>query len=417
MVLSKISFDVISDKTKSLFFSYALWGAAYPIISLFINAFIWRQTGSFINVAGYNLGLFIGLPFGFLFATILLRKINIKFTYILGLLISIIAGFLAIFLSSFSFFIYLTYGLIYGVGSGLYWSSRNYLTLQETKDEHRNYFFSIVSLANKISGMVVAFVSGWIIFSVESMLGYSATGAYLLLIFIAFIFMLLSGLVIFKTNLETPTIKKIWQLSISKKWNQVRIVAMGMGVLDGSMYFLPTLLILYFLGKENVLGTISAVVSLISMLLLYIYGKYSSRRDRKYILLLSFSVNFLLALLLALFMSHLSVYIFVLLCGLSLAFYWLALNPWFLSVMDTVLGEKKQDKFVVIFDHEIFLNLGRIVSVIISLVLVAEIGILPTLQFLPLTLTLLQLIIFAFAYLYYKDQAKTILRALWGKLK
>src|SRR3989339_460724 len=375
MVLSKISFDVISDKTKSLFFSYALWGAAYPIISLFINAFIWRQTGSFINVAGYNLGLFIGLPFGFLFATILLRKINIKFTYILGLLISIIAGFLAIFLSSFSFFIYLTYGLIYGVGSGLYWSSRNYLTLQETKDEHRNYFFSIVSLANKISGMVVAFVSGWIIFSVESMLGYSATGAYLLLIFIAFIFMLLSGLVIFKTNLETPTIKKIWQLSISKKWNQVRIVAMGMGVLDGSMYFLPTLLILYFL------------------------------------------VNFLLALLLALFMSHLSVYIFVLLCGLSLAFYWLALNPWFLSVMDTVLGEKKQDKFVVIFDHEIFLNLGRIVSVIISLVLVAEIGILPTLQFLPLTLTLLQLIIFAFAYLYYKDQAKTILRALWGKLK
>jgi len=102
-------------------------------------------------------------------------------------LISIIAGFLAIFLSSFSFFIYLTYGLIYGVGSGLYWSSRNYLTLQETKDEHRNYFFSIVSLADKISGTVVSFISGWIIFLVESILGYPAIGAYWLLIFIAFI--------------------------------------------------------------------------------------------------------------------------------------------------------------------------------------------------------------------------------------
>jgi len=238
-----------------------------------------------------------------------------------------------------------------------------------------------------------------------------------LLIFIAFIFIILSSSVIFKINFETPIIKKIWQLSISKKWNQVRIMAMGMGVLDGSMSFLPTLLILYFLGKENVLGTISAIVSLISMLLLYIHGKYSSRRDRKSILLLSFLVNFLLALFLAIFSSKSSIYIFILFSSLPLTFYWLALNPWFLSVMDTVLGEKKQNKFVVIFDHEIFLNLGRILSIIISLVLFFEIGILPTLQFLPLVLTLLQLMIFAFAYLYYKDQAKAILFALWGKSK
>jgi len=386
-------FKTLPTKTRRLVLSYGLRSIAYPILSIFINAFIWRSTGSIWNIAIYNLGLFIALPIGFLINGILLKKINIMQSYFLGLVTSVIGALSVVFLSWSGWIIFLIYGLIYGFGCGLYWSSRNYLDFQETKTKQRNYFVSITSIIASITNISISFIAGWIIIFGETSNQYSPTMAYWFLVIFAFIFVVLSGLILSRTNYNSPVVGKMWQPFISKKWTVVRIVNFGIGFLEGTRFFLPAVLILFFLGKEGVLGTITATVSLAAIILVYIYGRLAKPHHRKPIFIFSVIIHLFLATILAFGNNNISVLIYVLLGGLPFAFHWLAINPWLLDTMDKELGSKPEKKFMLIFDRELFLNIGRIASVSVLFCLFSLTAELFTLRTIPLILSLGQVVI------------------------
>lgn len=383
---------------KRLVISYSMRGFAYPIFSIFVNAFIWRVSQSILDVSIYNLASFIGLPLGFFVNGFILKKIKIKQSYFLGLALSMLSVLSVVFFTGSHWPSFLLYGTVYGFGCGLYWSCRNYLSFQETNDGGRNYFLSLISSIELLAQVIISFLAGWLIMSGETSTWYTPIMAYWFLIFVAGIFVWLAGFIVKNIEYRSPVVTKIWQPFVSRQWNTLRIVDFGIGLLEGIKFFLPTLLILYFLGREGVLGTITAIVSLLTILFFYIYGRLAKPQHRKKVFLLSLITHLVLAGFLALVHNGFNVIVYVLLSNLPQAFFWLTLEPWMLARMDKEIGENPEQKYFLVFDMELFLNMGRIVSVLGFLVIIFYLGTKMALQITPLILALIQIIVMALAW-------------------
>ncbi len=384
----------LPHKARLLILSYNLRAVTSPILALFLNAYIWRMTSSVETAIIYNLGMFFALPIGFFINGKLLKKLPITHTHLIGLFLAMLGVVSVIFFHSFGWLQLFAYGLISGMGGGIYWASRNYLTFQETNSTARNYFFSIASIANSVIKIFVSFLIGWIIAFADISGLYSPTSAYVSVTIFALISVFFAGYILLGMKFDSPVIKTIWQLSISRKWTSVRIANISIGILEGTNSLICTLLVLYFLGKEGVLGTIGAAVSLFSIILYYLYGRLAKQHHRGPVFLVSLLLSLVLGIILFLG-GNVPILTYVLLANLPIAFYELTLDTWQLDVMDKELSAHPSEKYALIVDNEVFLNTGRIIGLLLFLALAMGLSDKFALKISPLLLASLQVVLFA----------------------
>ena len=110
---------------------------------------------------------------------------------------------------------------------------------------------------------------------------------------------------------------------------------------------------------------------------------------------MALTTSFLLAFFLIVGQGILPIFVYVLLAGLPITFYMLAYDPWQLDIMDKELSNNPQEKYALIFDCEVFLNIGRVISLLIFLTLVLKFSGEFALKLTPLILSILQIISFA----------------------
>ncbi|MBU2228775.1 MFS transporter, partial [Patescibacteria group bacterium] len=351
-------YKTLSEKTRLLVSSFALRSIAHPLLTLFINSFIWRSTSSLPSVAMYNLGFFIILPIGFYVNGLLLKRVKITKLYFVGSIISTISTIAIIFFSGSRSWHFLVYGFVYGFGSGLYWANRNFLSFQETKSKDRNYFFSITSVIGSLIAIVVTFFMGWLIVLGENSSLYTPTMAYWIFGILAAVVLIASGVIVLKTDYKSPAINHLFKRHITPKWNGIRLVSFTMGLLEGIAFFLPTVLILFYLGKEGVLGTINTIVTLFIVTATYLYGRMSKQNHRKPIYFVALVLYIICAALLILLENPTNILIFVLLGGIIAVFQWITIEPAILDVMDEETNRKVDNRYTFILDQELFLNFG-----------------------------------------------------------
>jgi len=280
---------------------------------------------------------------------------------------------------------FLIMGILLGIGTGLYWANRNYLTIKETTDENRSYFFGLLFSFATLIGLVVTLLVGWLI-----VFGMS----YQLLITIAFILIFYSGLIILKGNYEKPKIGKFFINNSSYIWMRKRIIHLGIGLVEGLTYVIPGLLILTVLGNEGVLGTLTAISSIISTLLIYYYGRKSHAKDHKNYFIFSTILGLITSLLIAVVFNKFTVIIYSLLNGLIISFLWLTFVSPVLKNIDQEVGQIEEKRFSYVLDTEFFLNAGRIIGLIICLFIAIYHGTENSLRFSPLILSILQVMLF-----------------------
>jgi len=203
-------FRKLSLKARNLVVSYILQGAAYPLIGTFVNAYIWRTQGNIISVAAYNIGNFISLPIFFYLNGVLLKRFKLSILYLIGASLSASAAVFVVYFKSFNPVNYLFYGLMYGVGFGLYWANRNYLTFKETESENRNYFIGLNFSIDTLTGIVIPGVTGWLLVVGQNLGLYNIESSYKVMIIIAFVLNFLSGFIVYKDQYEGPVIDKIF---------------------------------------------------------------------------------------------------------------------------------------------------------------------------------------------------------------
>lgn len=90
-------FKSLPQKARDLLVSYFYFGATYPLIGTFINAFIWRKQGDIISLAFYNIGNTIMLPIIFYFNGHLLKKFKITHLYFFGAILTALIPIMVVF--------------------------------------------------------------------------------------------------------------------------------------------------------------------------------------------------------------------------------------------------------------------------------------------------------------------------------
>jgi YQGE family putative transporter len=352
----------INDNVRRLVISNIFKTIQSPLVTTFLNAFIWRVSGSIVGVAIYNIGLHIIPPVAFYLNGLLLRHIDIRKLFAWGAILSGIASVLLIFFKGSNLLFIFLCGCILGLGDGFYWANRNYLEFKETCNEVRLYFYGLLSSVSSIASVLVPLIAGWFIVFGSFVHLYSQKHAYWILFTLSFILMFLCGRVILHGAFESPIPEKI--LLKTTFLNKRRLLNIAGGFVDGTP-FIATLLILLILGNEGILGSITAIVSLITAFAMYWYGKKAKPTSELRAILASSALFLISGFCLIAFPLTIGVILFVLLYGIASSFFSMLINAELLSLSEEELLGDTSSRYSFIFDNEVFLNLGRILSLLI----------------------------------------------------
>jgi YQGE family putative transporter len=258
------------------------------------------------------------------------------------------------------------YGCVYGIGYGFYWANRNYLELQETVAEGRQYYFSIIQIVGSLSSVFVPFIAGWFIVLGKHFGLYSVTQAYWILFGVSFVLLVVSGSIISGGTFESPVPRALTRFTITPFFNKRRLLAIAGGAIDG-LAFVPALLVLMLLGNEGVLGTVTAIVSLCTIFLTYYYGRMFSQKHQYKVLVVSSAVLFLCTLGLTLFPGLASLLVYVVCFSVGSTFFVLAFEPLSLLFTEQEMAGDATLRYAFIVDNETFLNMGRLLSLAVGI--------------------------------------------------
>lgn len=359
----KSHLDDLGDVVKHLLYSYILYLISYPIIGIFINVFFWRQSNDITLIAAYNLGFFLALPLGFYLNGLLLKRFNILKLYWVGTVLQGLAAFLAIFFPSLSFYQVLLYGLIYGIGGGLYWSNKNYITLKITKGRNRLYYNSLEASIDLIINIIMPIILGWIIVLGEVTGVYAPETAYKVLMVLCLFMLWFSGYILQSANIYSEKITHIAVAKPSKYWNLNRIILCTHQLLSGINFFVPTFLVLLFVGAEGAIGTIESATAVLVAIMLYWVGRKTAQRHSFSLMLATSTVFLLGSILYNLTYGVLGALIYSLTCSLTGALSWNIIYTNSMEVMDREIKHgHNHNQYALIFDNELFFNIGRIMG-------------------------------------------------------
>ena len=141
----RAAFNVFGADAKRMLFINLIYHLAFPFIIVFGSAFVLRVTGGNNALAIiYNWGFFIGLIIGYLLNGQLMKLgINIRPLFVVGMMLSVVPLSILMFFGREAGYGVILYGTAMGIGNGIYWSCRNFLTMLVTTDANRNFFASV----------------------------------------------------------------------------------------------------------------------------------------------------------------------------------------------------------------------------------------------------------------------------------
>jgi len=398
-------FQKLSPDAQKLFFSSAIYALANPLLFVFTNAFILRQTNSFFLVGIYNLGYFITLPLTFLLNGALLKHIQMKHLFLIGLLGQGLVVTLIFFWHQPIITSLLLLGGLQGVPLGLYWANRNFITVAVTHDQERTYYCSLETILNSIASIIVPITFGWfIVFGGYSRL-YSAQSAYQILIIIVLCLLFLAGYLFQSTTLSNPIITQLLITHPDKAWWYSRISEFFRGFMDRTVEFFPPLLVFNFLGKEGVLGTAQSAMAVFGMIVIYLIGRKTQTHHRLLVLGTAAGIFAVASLLFAVNFTAWSALVLILILGLVDQLTWVTHNPIQQKAVDLADGGDTQHNYAYITDREAFLNIGRVIAMF-SFFYLITLSQTTALRFTPLVVAISQVALWLFTALLVKELKK-----------
>ncbi len=367
----KAKFDVFTLGAKKLIWSNLLFGLFNPFYFIFSNTFIFKHSnGNLVYNLVYCSFTFSGIVTGFLINGFLLRRFHVKNQLIFGellLFLTITTLFFmpATFLTdiSVSFF-----GLFAGIGSGIYWASRNYLTLVNTDDSNRDFFAGLDYILISAGRIITPFFIGLYIGEGIKHGLFSSGFAYSSTLIFAFAAILFSSLMIINEKYKTVQTKKFVFIRYNKEWNNSRLLITLLGFYQGAIFAIPPVFIMKYIGNETTVGTLNSISYILAITIVYIVSSRSKTEHRTGIIATAALILFTGAI----FYSSLICYKSILATSILMVLMFIAepiinfpVRATIMKAIDDLKHIEKRDDYSYLLDVEFFAAVGRIASMII----------------------------------------------------
>lgn len=345
-----------------------LYSLGIFLSNTFVNVYLWKQSGDYMTIAMYNLAIYLFQPLTFILAGRLAKKVDRVIVLRLGVIFLSIF-FLSVLLigekaATYNFII----GSLLGVGYGFYWLAYNVLTFEITEPETRDFFNGMLGILQSFGGMLGPFIAGYIISRMEANIGYSVIFTISFILFIAAV--VTSFFLVRRPAEGNFYFKKILkERRFNKNWGHILHAHVFQGLREGIFSFIITIWVYILTQSEMSLGTFNLLLSGLSFVFYFLASKFIKETMRKKAILLG-GVMLYLAVFIILFeitFTHLIIYAIVI--GIAYPI----INVPYVSLTYDVIGKAKaaaslRVEYIVV--RELFVNLGRVLSITVFLLAV-----------------------------------------------
>lgn len=357
-MLTKLRSEFLHFKNQSknfqtLVITNFVYGFVLPVIDIFVAAYIMRNSNDPSKVIIYQLTIYTGVPLTFLINGFLLRHFEVKKLYSVGMLLSGISMMIMMSLKTLDLFGIALAGLTMGLSFGFYWANRDYLSLANTTNENRNYYYGLETFLYTMIAVVVPMAIGWFI-EIEG------TRAYQIITAIVFGIALMASFICLRGDFADPENKPFVYYKFDKLWNQFLVLASLKGMVQGFLVTAPAMLVMMLLGKEGALGTAQSVGAIVSAVVIYLIGRYSSPRHRIHIFAAGLILFALAAISNGILYNSFGVILFMMFLLLARPLLDLAYFPIQYNVINTLAEKEKRGEYAYILNHEAGLYVGRL---------------------------------------------------------
>ncbi len=347
---------------RVLLLTNLIYAMVMPIVELFVGAYIMRNSSDLSLVVIFQLAVYTGIPLTFLINGYLLNGVKIAWLYSLGMILSGISMFAMMSLDDLSTAGIFFAGLIMGLSYGFFWANRDFLALNTTVDENRNYYYGLETFFYTIAGIIIPFGAGAFIAATDSNNWFAGNVnvAYHYLTVFVLVLSVGASILVHQGDFQNPKRAPFLFFKFDSLWNQMLKLAALKGVAQGYIVTAPTMLILSLVGKEGALGLIQSIAAFFSAILLYILGRVSKPEHRLMIYFIGCILFVVGAAFNALLYSSLGVILFILCLVFARPLLDIAYFPIQLKVIDIVSAKEGRNEFSYILNHEFGLYVGRL---------------------------------------------------------
>ncbi|WP_040207995.1 MFS transporter [Neobacillus jeddahensis] len=359
----KILGDVVLTKDLSLLLIIGgLYSLSVALSNTFVNIYLWKQTGRYSDLALYNLAIVVLQLLTFILAGRWAKKIDRVIVLRIGV-IFLALFYLAVLITGTRAATYLLLlGSLLGIGYGFYWLAYNVLTFEITEPETRDFFNGFLGILSSAGGMIGPIAAGIIITRLEKFTGYTFVFGLSLALFALAVFMSFSikprpamGRYCFKRILEERKLNENWRLITNAHFFQ--------GLREGTFLFVISVFVYISTGSEMALGTFGLINSGISFIAYFLASRMIKKDFRKKAILIGGIILYAAVLLIIWDVNFVKLLIYA---GMIAVAYPVLLVPYMSTTYDVIgIGWKAAEmriEYIVV--REIFLNFGRIISIL-----------------------------------------------------
>ncbi|MEW9698155.1 MFS transporter [Paenibacillus sp. SI8] len=329
---------------------------------VFLNLYLWRLTQSLAVNGFYNILVFLITPLGFAIGGWMIKKKDRMVSYRLGIVLIALFYLSVIIAQEKLVEYYVLFAIFNGLAAAFYWVG--YLTLMydvSTEQNRIRYlaFNMIFFTAATLAGPALA---GFVIRLQEGLRGYTIVFS------IAFLMFLLATVISLKIKASSGHHKAYYlkyaglMMKKDKAWLKSLLGFFGMGLLQGTMLFLPNILLFKVMPREDIVGYLGVLYSSLSIVMGVFISKYAQSSKARMYLAIS-TVGYLIGSSLLLGSINLwSVVSFMILYSIFAPLQGNTMTGYYYGLISTLplKGELKVESVVV---REFFLNVGRVISI------------------------------------------------------
>lgn len=339
-----------------------LYSLSVALSNTFVNIFLWKQSGRFIDLAIYNLTAVIFELLAYIAAGQCAKKVDrivvlrmgvlfLGFFYIAVLLIGGQASEWIVLL-----------GALLGVGYGFYWLAYNVLTFEITEPETRDFFNGFFGSLLSMGGMIGPIAAGFIISRFTSNTGYFIIFGISLGCFVAAV--LFSLLLKRRPSRGRFQLLEVWkERDRHPDWRRVLNAHFFQGLREGVFVFVISVFVFVTTGSELALGTYGLVYSGVSFFSYSLAVKLVKKEHRKKVIFAGGVALFLSLFLIIVNLTFTKLLIYAAIIAVAYPF----LHVPYVSMTYDVIGRSREAaerrvEYIVL--REIFINAGRTVSIL-----------------------------------------------------
>ncbi|RIW31043.1 MFS transporter [Bacillus salacetis] len=339
-----------------------LYSMSVALSNTFVNIYLWKQSGEYLDLGIYNLTVVIFQPLTFILAGRWAKKIDRVIVLRIGVI------FLACFYLSVLFFgenagsNLVILGALLGIGYGFYWLAFNVLTFEITEPETRDFFNGFLGTLTSAGGMVGPILAGYIISRFTSYQGYTivfglSLGLFSLAVILSFFLKRrpAHGRYFFMRILKERKNDENWRLITNAHFFQ--------GLREGTFVFIISVFVFISTGSEFAIGKFGLINSGIAFVGYFLTSRLIKKEYRKRSILAGGVLLYLAIFLIVFDLTYGKLLIYA---GTIAIAYPLLLVP-YISMTYDVIGKgwkaaEMRIEYIVV--REIFINMGRIVSIL-----------------------------------------------------